>query len=258
MLSGAPRPAPHQRPNTGLRFTRRSAERRASRLAPSGGSDGAIRTSHGRAASGPRRRTVQSHSRVLEHAVAPFAITYDMQLLLARPSDGWRSGTALSRPRDRMQRPPGQQSAPSSYTRESPRETLNDRLRPRVEPTRCDATERGTSYPERRCVHFAASTRAWRCGSTTTLSATRIVAHPEHRRPSHLVARRCDSLDVGQRSAASEAGPREDTALVFADECGSYCTPRPIQGFYIPRSTARRYEFSEPAGDLRGSGRLRR
>lgn len=116
VLSGAPRPAPHQRPNTGLRYTRRSAERRASRLAPSGGSDGAIRTSHGRAALGPRRRTVQSHSRVLEHAAAPFAITYDMQLLLARPSDGWRSGTALSRPRDRMQRPPGQQSVPSSYT----------------------------------------------------------------------------------------------------------------------------------------------
>ncbi len=62
------------------------------------------------------------------------------------------------------------------------------------------------------------------------------------------MARRCDSLDLGQRSAASEAGPREDTALVFADECGGYCTPRPIQGFYIPRSTARRYEFSEPAG----------
>ncbi len=34
----------------------------------------------------------------LDHAVAPFAITYDMQILLQRPSDGWRKWDGLGLP----------------------------------------------------------------------------------------------------------------------------------------------------------------
>jgi len=115
---------------------------------------------------------------------------------------------------------------------------------------RGDTAERGISYPERCWSHLRSFDKGCRRHYTW---CTRVVAHPEHRYPNHVVVRRCISPDLGLRSAVVDARTSSSCSLVSVAVIA-----HPVRSghFYIPDRWVLDMSPSRPAYAPRCRGRL--
>jgi hypothetical protein len=105
----------------------------------------------------------------------------------------------------------------------------------RLQSAQCVGTRRseGLATPSDAGVTCAGRHYTW---------CTRVVAHTEHRYPSHVVVRWCISPDLGLRSAVVDARTSSSCSLVSVAVIA-----HPVRSghFYIPRSTGTRHESLE-------------